>query len=144
MSRFEAYSYFLIHIRIHTNFNIILILFIFKVWSTHHTDSKQYTSSCWYRLSMTQNLQIHTDLVLYNTYVVCVHFLYMSGGTYSLKSTPNDGLFEKLFMAVFIYSQFLPEICWEEIAEDILPVFCFDVWPEARTLALRLISQHAT
>ena len=27
---------------------------------------------------------------------------------------------------------------------DYLLVFCFDVWPGARTLALRLISQHAT
>ena len=33
-------------------------------------------------------------------YVVCV--LYISGGTYSLKSTPNDRFFEKLFMAVLI------------------------------------------
>ena len=40
--------------------------------------------------------------------------------------------------------EFLPEICWEKIAEDILFVFCFDIWPWARTLALRLISQHTT
>ena len=33
----------------------------------------------------------------------------------------------------------MPEICWEEIVEEILFVFCF-----ARTLALRLISQHTT
>ena len=31
--------------------------------------------------------------------------LYISGGTYSLKSTPNDRFFEKLFMAIFIDSQ---------------------------------------
>ena len=30
---------------------------------------------------------------------MCVNFLYISGGTYSLKSTPNDR-FEKLFMAI--------------------------------------------
>ena len=53
--------------------------------------------------------------------------------------------FEIFFMAVFIYSvEFLPEICWEEIAEEIIFVFCFDIWPGARILALRLISQHAT
>ena len=28
--------------------------------------------------------------------------LFISGGTYSLKTTPNDRFFEKLFMAVFI------------------------------------------
>ena len=47
--------------------------------------------------------------------------LYMSGGTYSLKSTPNDRFLEKLFMAIlFLLSEILPEICWEEIAKEIL------------------------
>ena len=44
----------------------------------------------------------------------------------------------------YLLSEFLPEICWEEIAEEILFVFCFDVWPGVRTLAFRLISQHTT
>ena len=42
------------------------------------------------------------DLVLHTTYVVCVNF---SGRTYSLKSTLNGRFFEKLCMAIFIYSQ---------------------------------------
>ena len=58
-----------------------------------------------------------------------------------LKSTPNDRFFEKLFMAIlFLLTEFLPEICWEEIAEEILFVFYFDVRPGA----LRLTSQHTT
>ena len=38
--------------------------------------------------------------------MLCVlfFFLYISGGTYSLKSIPNDGFFKKLFMAILIYS----------------------------------------
>ena len=32
--------------------------------------------------------------------MLCVLILYISGGTYSLKSTPNDRFFEKLFMAI--------------------------------------------
>ena len=40
------------------------------------------------------------DLVSHSTYVVCVLILYISGGTYSLKSTLNDRFFEKLFMAI--------------------------------------------
>ena len=44
----------------------------------------------------------------------------------------------------YLLSEFLPEICWAEIAEEILSVFCFDVWTGARTLAFRLISQHTT
>ena len=68
------------------------------------------------------------DLVSHTTYIVCVNFLYISGGAYSLKSTPNDRFFEKLFMAIFyLFSEFLPEICWQEIAEEILFVFHFDV-----------------
>ena len=43
------------------------------------------------------------DLVSHTTYVVCFSFIH--GVIYSLQSTPNDRFFEKLFMAVFIYSQ---------------------------------------
>ena len=45
------------------------------------------------------------DLVSHTTYVVYVNFLYISGGTYSLKSTLNGRCFEKLFHGRFIYSQ---------------------------------------
>ena len=45
------------------------------------------------------------ELISHTTYVVCVLILYISGGTYSLKSTPYDRFFfEKLFLA-FNYSQ---------------------------------------
>ena len=85
------------------------------------------------------------DLDSQATYVCCVLILYISGGTYSLKSIPNDRFFWRNFSWQFyLLSQFLPEICWEEIAEEILFVFCFDVWPGAGTLASRLISQHIT
>ena len=85
-------------------------------------------------------------LVSHTSYVVCVTFIHKWYRP-SLKSTPNDRFFEKLFMAVFfnlLSEFFLPEICWEEIAEEIFFVFCFDVWPGERTLTLRLISQHTT
>ena len=39
-----------------------------------------------------------TDLVSHISLMLCVLILYVSGGTYSLKSTPNDRFFEKLFM----------------------------------------------
>ena len=52
--------------------------------------------------------------------MLCRLILFISGRTYSLKSTPNDRFLEKLFMAAFnLLSGFLPEICWEEIAEEI-------------------------
>ena len=53
--------------------------------------------------------------------MLCVLILYINGGTYDLK---------KLFMAIFnLPSEFMPEICWEEIAKEIHFVFCFDVEP---------------
>ena len=71
--------------------------------------------------------------------------LYMSGGTYCLKSTPNDRFFEKLFVAIFyLISQFFPENSWAKIAEEIIFVSCLMSGFGARTLALRLISQHTT
>ena len=72
--------------------------------------------------------------------MLCVLILYINGETYCLKSTPNDKFFEQPFHGNFYFlSEFLPEICWEEIAEEILFVFCFDVWPRAQTLAFRTI-----
>ena len=75
-----------------------------------------------------------------------VLILYISGGTYSFTVDSERQIFlKKHFIAIFyLSSEFLPEICWEEIAEEILFVFRFDVWPGTRTLAFRLISQHTT
>ena len=63
----------------------------------------------------------------------------------SLKSTPNDRFFEKLFMAILFTSQsFARNLLRGNRRRKILFVFCFDVWPGARTMAFRLISQHTT
>ena len=78
----------------------------------------------------------------------CVLILYLIGGTYSLKSTPNDWLFWETFHGNFIYSK---NIC-QKSAERKSPkkyflfffFFFFDIWPGTRTLALRLVSQHIT
>ena len=56
--------------------------------------------------------------------MLCVLILYRNGGTYSLKSTPNDSFFWETFHGNFIYfSKFSAEICWEEIAEEIIFYF---------------------
>ena len=63
-----------------------------------------------------------------NSYWIAV--TYISGGIYSLKSTPNDRFFLRNFSwQLYLLSEFLPEICWKEIAEKFLFVFCFCVWP---------------
>ena len=43
---------------------------------------------------------------------------------------------------VYLHSEFLPEICWKELAEEIPFIFRFDVGPMARTLALHVTSRH--
>ena len=75
--------------------------------------------------------------------MLCVLILYIIGGS---EVDFERQIFWETFHGNFIYSffEFLPEICWEEIAGQILFVFCFDVWPGAWALALRLISQHTT
>ena len=76
--------------------------------------------------------------------MLCVLILYISGGTYSLKSTPKDRFFEVLFMAMLFTLRVIAINCWDEIAEEIFFEFCFHVWPRAQTLALRPISQYTT
>ena len=69
--------------------------------------------------------------------------LYISDGTYSLKSIPKDRFFKKLFMEIlFTFKVFAS-------AESKSPMkyfsyFVFNVRLGARVLALRLISQHTT
>ena len=73
-----------------------------------------------------------------------VLILYISGGTNSLKATPNYRFFKKLFMAILFYSQSFCQKSAEKIAEEILFVFRFDAWPTTRTLGFHLISQYTT
>ena len=82
------------------------------------------------------------DLVTHITYVVCVNFIHKWPDR--LKSTPNDRFFKKLFMTIlFTLKVFARNLLREEIAEEILFVFRFGVWSGTRSLAFRLISQHA-
>ena len=62
---------------------------------------------------------------------VCVLILYKSGGNYSLKLTPNDRCFEKLFMAIlFTFRVFARNLLRERKSpKKYVFVFCFDVWP---------------
>ena len=65
-----------------------------------------------------------------------VLILHINGEIYSLKSTPNDRFFEKLFMAIlFILSVFARILLRDNRRRN---NFCFDVWPAARTRALHL------
>ena len=85
-----------------------------------------------------------SDLVSHTTYAVCVNFIH-KWRDLQFKVDSERQIFWQAFHGNFyLLSEFLPEICWEEIAKEILFVFRFDVWPGTRTLTFRLISQHTT
>ena len=44
-------------------------------------------------------------------FMLCALILYMSGGTYSLKSTSNDRFSRNFSWHLYLFSEFLPEIC---------------------------------
>ena len=73
------------------------------------------------------------DLASHTTYVVCVNFIH-KWRALQFNVDSQRQIFWETFHGNFIYSQ---SLCWEDIAEEILFVFCFDVWPGARTLSLR-------
>ena len=72
------------------------------------------------------------DLV--SSYVVWVNFLYISGGTYSFKSTPNDRFFEKLSMVILFHSQSF----WKKSAEMKSPKKYFSYFVLMAGLGLEL------
>ena len=80
-------------------------------------------------------------LVSHTTYVVCVNFIH-KWQDLQFKVDSERQIWETVPWQFYLLSEFLPEICWEEIAEEILFVFRFDVWPGTGTLAFRLISQY--
>ena len=80
------------------------------------------------------------DLVSHTTYVVCVNFIHKWRELQFTVDSERQIFLRNFSWQFYLLSEFLPEICWEEIAEEILFVFHFEVWPGARTLAFRLIS----
>ena len=82
------------------------------------------------------------DLVSHTTYVVCVNFIHKWRDLLFKVDSKRQIFWETFHGSFKLLSEFITEICWEEIAEEILFVFRFDVWPGTRTLAFRLISRH--
>ena len=60
------------------------------------------------------------DLGSHTTYIVYVNFIH--------KWRERQIFLRNFSWQFYLLSELLPEICWEEIAEEIFFVFCFDVW----------------
>ena len=84
------------------------------------------------------------DLVSHATYVVCVNFIYKWRNLQFKVDSERQTFLRNFSWQFYLLSEFVPEICWEEIVEVIRFVFCFDVWPGARTLVFRLLIQYST
>ena len=66
----------------------------------YNTDKyKCYVHTYTHNMSL-QPFTLDYDLASHTTYVVCTLILYMSGGICSLRSTPNNRLFEKFYMVI--------------------------------------------
>ena len=55
--------------------------------------------------------------------MLCALILYMSGGIYSLKSTLNYIFLKSFSWQFYLLLEFLPEICWKEVTEEIFSYF---------------------
>ena len=65
-------------------------------------------------------------LASHNTHAVCVYFL-REWRNLHINVNSERQIFKKLFHGRFIsLSEFLPEICWDEVAEEIF--FIFNFW----------------
>ena len=84
------------------------------------------------------------ELVSHTTYVVCDNFTHKWRDLQFKVDSERRIFWETFHGNFYFHSELLPDICWEEIAEEIHFVFCFDVWLGVRTLAFCLISQHTT
>ena len=73
------------------------------------------------------NLSVRITALFLTSLILCVLILYMNGGTYSLKSTPNNRFVLETFHGSFIYFQSFCQISAERRAPKIY--FHIDVWP---------------
>ena len=64
------------------------------------------------------------DLVSQTTYVVCVNIIHKRWDL-QFKVDSERQIFWETVLLFYLLLVFLPEICWEEIAEEILLIFCF-------------------
>ena len=75
------------------------------------------------------------DLISHTICVVCVNFIHIRRDLQFKVDTERQIFCETFHGSFNLLSEFLPEICWEEIAKKILFVFYFDVCLGSPTLA---------
>ena len=69
-------------------------------------------------------------------------FTYIHAYIHNWSLQPLFSLLRSFSWQLYLATEFLPEICWKEVAVEIFSYFRFDVWPGVWTRVLHLISQH--
>ena len=135
--------------QISTVVHVVSCIRVFLIWTLANGDLQEGTSVKLLVIYWVIYIIAHynpsariIDLVSHKTYVVCVNVIYKWRDLQFKVDSKKTWFWETFHGNIYLLSEFLSESCWKEIAEELLLVFWFDVWPGARTLALRLISQH--
>ena len=70
--------------------------------------------------------------------------LYKNDETNRIKSTPNDRFLQNFSWEFHLFSEFLPEIYWEKIAEEIIFHISLYSKPKVWTVPLSVLGQYTT
>ena len=122
-------------------------IFALLNYGSPHTalQSQSHLAACVHTYIYNWPLQLFSQdygLASHTTYVVCVNFIHEWWNLQFNIDSEWQILWETFHGSFYLLSDFLLEICWEENAEEIIFVFYFGVWPKARSMVLRRISQH--
>ena len=72
--------------------------------------------------------------------MLCALILYVSDGIYSLKSISNHGFLRSFLWQFYLLSEFLPEICEEEVECQLISTTC----EKSKFLSLRSYKDRET
>ena len=90
-----------LHLNVYTNVYIFIVVHTYIIG--------HYNPSVWI-----------IDLVSHTTYVVCVYFIHKWRDLQFKVNSERQIFWETFHGNFYLLLEFLPEICWEEIAEEIL------------------------
>ena len=101
----HIYIYIYIYVYLHGTIGYMCIYIYICIYTYIYIHTYIYN---WSLRPLSQNYwpSSHT------TFIACVNFIHV--GTYSLKSTPNDRFFEKLFMAILFTFRAFARNLWRE------------------------------
>ena len=86
-----------------------------------------------FKIILKRTLSRNYDLASHTTHVVCVNFTRVCWDLQFNIDFERQIFGEAFSCQVYLLSEFLPEICWEEVAEEIISYIRFEAWPNMHT-----------